>query len=438
MTNMQVSGDALQRDPSTTSANWQESPHNRWSFWHVRELLPTQRVSRGDGPPRPLPRGSSGSDVLAVDVTLPDRSSATVGDVFARTYTDAYAVAHRGVVVAEGYAPTGGPAKTHAVMSVTKSVVACVAGILADRGALELDAEVVDYLPELAASGYSGATVQQVLDMRSGVRFREEYDNPHAEVRRLDQWIVRGGVRRTGDEPRGLYSFLATLRAEAPHGSRFLYRSAETDVLGWVCERAGGARMADLISQLVWAPMGAERDAEIICDTLGTAVHDGGLAATTTDLLRFGQLLLDGGAVPDGSGGAVQVVPAPWLRRAWAVDADSRQAFLASPGEASLPGGWYRNQFWFRPGEHGDVLLALGIHGQMLHVSRRTGTVSVKLSSWPEAQNPRYLQETLHALDAIGGALVGRPSSGATHRLPGVVSGLSRGGASSRQHGEVT
>src|SRR5262249_52810628 len=152
--------------------------------------------------------------------------------------------------------------------------------------------------------------------------------NPNAEVRRLDRWIVRGGVRRDDDTPRGLYSFLTTLRAEAPHGSRFLYRSAETDVLGWVCERAGGARMADLISQLVWAPMGAERDAEIICDTLGTAVHDGGLAATANDVLRFGQLILDGGVVTDEVGGTTSVLPGQWLRRAWGVDADTREAFL--------------------------------------------------------------------------------------------------------------
>ena len=82
------------------------------------------------------------------------------------------------------------------------------------------------------------------------------------------------------------------------HGGAFVYRSAETDVLGWVCERAAGLRMADLISTLVWQPMGAERDAEIICDGSGTAVHDGGLCATARDLARFGQLLLDGGAVP--------------------------------------------------------------------------------------------------------------------------------------------
>ncbi|MGW5238745.1 serine hydrolase domain-containing protein [Monashia sp. NPDC004114] len=428
------SGDPLRRDASTTPTNWQEPPQNRWSFWHVRELLPTQRVSRGAGPVRELPRAPADAELLSIEVVLHDRSTATVGDVLARTFTDAYAVAQGGVVVAEGYAPTGGPSQPHALLSVTKSVVGCVAAVLADRGALELDRDVADYVPELDGTGYAGATVQQLLDMRSGVRFREDYTDPDAEVRMLDRWIVPGGGAGPAAEvPRGLYPFLGTLRAEAPHGSRFLYRSGETDALGWVCERAGGARMADLMSDLVWAPMGAARDAEIICDAVGTAVHDGGLAATATDLLRFGQMILDGGAVPDGRGGTVQVLPAPWLRRSWAVDADARQAFLSSPAEAAFPGGWYRNQFWFRPGEHGDVLLALGIHGQMLHVSRRTGTVAVKLSSWPDAQNPAYVQDTLRALDAVGGSFVNRPSTGAARRLPGVVSGVRRSGASSQR-----
>ena len=119
--------------------------------------------------------------------------------------------------------------------------------------------------------------------------------------------------------------------------------------------------------------MGAEHDAEILCDRLGTAVHDGGLAVTARDLLRFGQLLLDGGVVPSGAGEATTVLPPQWLRAAWAVDSDHRTAFLDSPAEQSFPGGWYRNQFWFRPGEHGDVLLCLGIHGQMMHVEPAYG-----------------------------------------------------------------
>jgi CubicO group peptidase (beta-lactamase class C family) len=282
---------------------------------------------------------------------------------------------------------------------------------------------VEEYVPELASSGYAGATVRHLLDMRSGAMFVEDYTDPSADIRQMDEWILGDG---------GLYAYLQKLGAERAHGGPFLYRSSETDVLGWVCEHASGSRMAGLIGDLVWAPMGAGNDAEILCDRAGTAIHDGGLGATARDLLRFGQLLLNGGTVPLPEGGRRAVLPPRWLRQAWAVDADVRSAFVESPSERSFPGGWYRNHFWFRVGEYGDVLLCIGIHGQLVYVSRRTSTVCVKLSGWPDAQNPAFLQDTLRACDAVSGALTHQDSTGDMHRLPGVVSGLSRHGRARR------
>ena len=425
------------QDVPVTALNWQDPPANRWAFWHVGDLLPTYRVPRGDGAPRPLPAAAGGQassaaaarpDLLSVPVTRMGRTgepppASTVGDVLGDTYTDAYLVLQDGQLVTEWYGPLGAPDRTHALMSVSKSVVGCVAAVLIDRGQLDPDAEITSYVPELAGSGYAGALVRHVYDMRSGVRFLEEYANPDSDIRRLDEWVE---WQPGQGEPRGLYRFLATLQAEAPHGERFLYRSAESDVLGWVCERAAGEPMAALISELIWVPMGAEHDADLLHDGLGTAVHDGGLCATARDVARFGQMLLDGGLIPDGAGGTRRVVPPQWLRRAWAVDADARSVFAASPAEWAFPGGWYRHQFWFRPGDYGDVLLGLGIHGQMLHVSRRTNTVCVKFSAWPDAQNPAYLEDTLRAFDAVGGFLAGRDPG--RRRLAGVVSGLSRSG----------
>jgi CubicO group peptidase (beta-lactamase class C family) len=412
-----------------TALNWQDPPANRWAFWHVGDILPTYRVLRGGDAPRPLPAAAARPDLLSVPVTRMDRtpgasSASTVGEVLAGTYTDAYLVLQDGALVTEWYGPLGAPDRPHALMSVTKSVVGCVAAVLIDRGLLDPDAEITSYVPELGGSGYAGALVRHVYDMRSGVRFGEEYANPDSDIRHLDEWV---GWYPGQGEPRGLHRFLATLQAEAPHGERFLYRSAESDVLGWVCERAARRPMATLISELIWAPMGAEHDAVLLHDGLGAVVHDGGLCATARDVARFGQMLLDGGLVPDGADGTRRVVPPQWLRRAWAVDADARGVFAASPAEWAFPGGWYRHQFWFRPGAYGDVLLCLGIHGQMLHVSRRTNTVCVKFSTWPDAQNPAYLEDTLRAFDAVGGFLAGRdPRGPGGRRLAGVVSGLSR------------
>jgi CubicO group peptidase (beta-lactamase class C family) len=170
--------------------------------------------------------------------------------------------------------------------------------------------------------------------------------------------------------------------------------------------------------------MGAEHDAEITCDGVGTAIHDGGMCTTARDLARFGAMMLAG-----GEGAGRRVVPATWLRESWSVPPDIRDAFARSVFEPCLPGGWYRNKFWFVPRDHGDVLLCLGIHGQMLYVNPGTGTVAVKLSSWPDAQSPTMLHDTVLAFDAVGAALAGIAAGDPSrrHGPPGVVAGLSRG-----------
>ena len=142
--------DADAQGAPVTARNWQDPPGNRWAFWHVSDLLPTYPVSRGDGPVRPLPVSASVHDqagLLAVPVTRADQSVGTVGDVLADTFTDSYVVVQDGELAAEWYGPLGAPDRTHALMSVSKSVVGCVAAVLIDRGQLDPQALVTTYVP---------------------------------------------------------------------------------------------------------------------------------------------------------------------------------------------------------------------------------------------------------------------------------------------------
>ena len=134
----------------------------------------------------------------------------------------------------------------------------------------------------------------------------------------------------------------------------------------------------------------------------------------------------------DGWVGHRHIVPESWLQQARHIDADIRGAFAASDSEPVLPGGWYRNQFWFVPGPSGDILLCLGIHGQMVFVDRATRTVAVKVSSWPTPQDPAHLVDTIRAFAAVGRHLSGLEPVGdaAVDRPPGpsgIVEGQERG-----------
>jgi CubicO group peptidase (beta-lactamase class C family) len=383
-------------ESQVTLANWQDPPFNRWAFRHMRELIPSQVIPAD-------PRGTGAlpaSSALMGDplVTRPDGSTVTVEDVLAGTFTDAWVVLQDGGLVAERYYAGMTAGTRHLLMSVSKSIVGCVAGTLAGRGLLDTGAPVTAYVPEVAGSGYAGASIRDLLDMRTGVAFRETYTALDAEVRVMERSM--GWRPALPGDPVGAYPYLATLGSAGPHGGEFSYRSADSDMLGWACERASGIRMADLVSALIWRPIGAEYDAEITCDPLGSAIHDGGISATARDLARFGQMLVD-----DGLARGRTVVPEAWLEDTRAPEPAVREAFARTDNEYVLPGGWYRNQFWVIPGPGGPVLVCLGIHGQLVYADRATRTVVVKLSSWPPAQHVGYLLDTLRACAAVAAAL---------------------------------
>lgn len=384
-----------------TLENWQDPPYNRWSFQHVRSLVPSQVIASGTGStPLGVATGETGIGSTPVETVAGER--VTFDEVLARSWTDSVLVLHRGDLVFEYYRDGMKPGNLHLLMSVTKSILGCVAGILAADGVLDPEESVSEYVPEVAGAGYGGARIRDLLDMRTGVAYSEEYENPDAEVRQLERHI---GWRPASREERetGLYGFLATLGQEGEHGRDFSYRSADTNMLGWVLERASDTAMAELISERIWQPIGAERDAEITCDPCGSPVHDGGVSASTRDLARFGLLLLNGGQV-NGTG----VVPSDWLAEARTPDPDLLAAFRNGPSGAGFPGGWYRNQLWHLPAGDGVLQMCRGIYGQMILMDFVTGTVSVKLSTWPRPAMAEIELDTIRAFRAVGEHLATR------------------------------
>ena len=387
-------GSTASRPPfPVTLDNWQTAAQIGWTFCHIAEIFPTAVISRGSEPAAPLLRRIEPFADLPCGTA--DGMPTTVGATMAATNTDAWMVVHGDQILAEQYAGAMEPATLHLLMSVSKSIVGILTGALIGEGVLDVEEQVTAYVPELERSGYRGAIVRHLLDMRSGIAFSEDYLDPDAEVRVLEQ-AIGWAPRRNPDVPHTLRAFLLTLRQSKPHGGPFDYRSCETDVLGWVCEAVTGRRFPDLASELIWSRLGADFDANIGVDSEGTGMFDGSISAALCDLARFGLMIVRDGVSLSGH----QVVPEAWIADSFAGGPDSRQAFAASPSDTLMPGGMYRNQFWF-PWPGRQVLLCLGIHGQMIFVDRETGLVAVKLSSWPTPQDPWRLFSTLAAFDAI-------------------------------------
>ncbi|MDN6135474.1 MAG: beta-lactamase family protein [Brevibacterium sp.] len=381
-------------EPVIDKDNWQDADNVRWSFQHIDQVLPTTSISRGAGPVAELPVALQ--DLGQVEVPKTEFSAArSVRSVIETSGTDAWMVMHNGTVLTEEYFSTMAPETEHLLMSVSKSLVGTVAGVLVGAGDLDPNRLVTDYVPQLASSGYAGATVRHILDMRSGIRFSENYLDPKSEVRQIEEAI---GWSETSSEgrPRGMYEFLTTLEAKSEHGGVYEYRSCESDVLGWVCEKVAGESMQALMSRVLWSRIGAERDALIATDQYGVGMFDGGINTTLRDLARFGYLYANRGVSLTGE----QVAPTSWIGDTLTGDADSRQAFADGPDDNRMPGGMYRNQFWF-PFPDSHAFLALGIHGQMIYMNPGANFVGVKLSSWGLPQDARKLFPTIRAFDAL-------------------------------------
>jgi len=373
---------------------WQLGPTNRWSFSHLREVVRTARIASSNDPSKPFPDAAELD--LTIPITFPDGRSSTLGQILDLTYTDGLLVLHHGRLALECYPAELGPTRTHALMSVSKSLIGCVVGILIHQGVIDETSNITAYIPEFSGRGYDGATVRQLLDMRSGIKYSEHYEEPDAEITMVGQ-VVDWTPRIYPDLPTSLYDYLTLLVAAGAHGGPFNYRSCETDVLGWICERATGRPMPELLSELIWQPLGAEQDADGAVDRAGTLIHDGGIAASLRDLGRFGQMLHDRGRAGDH-----QVVPEAWIDDSYRGGTDSRAAFASSSTDTRMPGGMYRNQFWLPYPPERSVLMCMGIYSQMVYVDPSRNYVAVKLSSWPTAQDPNLLGDTIIAMDAIG------------------------------------
>jgi len=379
-------------------AEWDRPPWNRWSFQHVRELLPTVTVSRGGGPVRPLPEARA--DIEGVAFTGHDGSRKTVAQMLDETYADGFMVVLGGKVVHESWWNGMTPRTIHLAQSVSKSVTSTVAGILIGRGLMDPHAPVTQYLPELSRTGWNGATLRHVLDMTTGVAYGEEYTDPLSDMGKTDVasgWKPAPPGYDASQFPRDMWEQILSLKAcDAVHGERFDYRSIETDVLAFAMERASGKRLADLVSDELWSRIGAETDACFTVDSSGYALADGGFNASLRDFARFGLLHLNEGRNHLGE----QVVPREWI-------ADIRSGdhgLFDDYGRSFLPKGRYRNMFWVEDATK-EAVMCLGVFGQLVYICPERDLVAVKLSSWPDFISNPFKIDTLRAIHAIADAL---------------------------------
>ena len=374
-------------------------PKSRWAFANIRQLLPSTPIWRGSGPASVLPLALRSDLVEAVRFTpLGGGAEMSWAQSLDAMYTDAIVVLHRGRIVQERYFGVMAPQRVHMAMSVTKSYTGLLAAMLVHEGALDETQRVPHYIPELAGGAWDTATVRDVMDMRIGVAYSEDYTDPNAGIWEHSR---AGGIfpRPPGySGAPSFYAFLKTLKQDGPHGQGFAYKTVNSDVLGWLIRRVTGQAYGELLSQRLWQPLGCEEDAALLVDSEGTEFAGGGLNPTLRDMARFGECLRC-----DGAFNGRQVMPAAVVHDIRTLG--SVEAFK-SGGPPTLPGGAYRSMWWATNNEHG-AYAARGIHGQAIYVDPTAEMVIARFGSHPMAANVHLDPVTLPAFHAMARGLMG-------------------------------
>jgi len=367
-------------------------PNTRWSFSNFRQMVPTSVVPRGNGPVSALPAALR-SDIDAVTfIPLGKDQPMSWEQSLAANYTDGIVVLHKGKLVYERYFGVLKPEGQHIAMSVTKSFFGTIGAMLVAEGLLDEKATVSRYVPELKDTAFGDATVRQVLDMTTGLKYSENYADPNAEI-----WahVRAGGVlpRPPGyTGPQTFYEFLQTVKKEGEHGQAFAYKTVNSDVLGWMIRRVTGKSIGENLQERIWSKLGPEQDAYFTIDTVGNEFAGGGLNTALRDLARFGEMMR-----LDGKFNGQQIVPkvvVDDIRKGGSKDD------FAKAGYKTLPGWTYRNMWWVSNNEHG-AFSARGIHGQVIYIDPKAEMVIARYASFPIAANAFLDPTSLPAYHAL-------------------------------------
>ncbi len=336
------------------------------NFSHMDSMFLTRPLARGDGEVSPLPIGTA--------VKLPQ----PVEDWIKARSVTSIVVLKDGNIVAEDYFLETKADDLRISWSVAKSFLSALFGIVMAEGKISsLDDPVTKYAPSLVGSAYDGATIRNVLNMASGVRFNEDYLDFNSDINRM------GRVLALGWSMDGFAAGLTERQNTA--GKTWQYVSIDTHVIGMVIRGATGQSVADLLEEKIIKPMGMKSAPYYLTDGEGVAFVLGGLNVTTRDYARFGQMFMDG-----GRWNGQQIVPEDW------VNLSTRATAPTLPDHIG-----YGYQWWVPQGAVDGEYMARGIYGQYIYVNRAKSVVIATTAADKRFREAGVSQQNVEIFRAI-------------------------------------
>lgn len=311
-------------------------------------ILSKSRVIEAGSDVYPLPNGAPLDVGVDVDAFMTSQHAA------------ALVIVQDGKVRLEKYGLDFGPEGRWTSFSVAKSFTSTLVGAAIQDGYIKsIDDMVSDYIPDLKGSAYDNVTIRQLLTMTSGVAWNEDYADPESDVARFNSHTAEPGVDVT-------VSYMRQLPAEAEPGTKWVYKTGETNLIGVLASSAANKPLTEYLSEKIWKPFGMQQDATWLLGSTGHEISGCCVQAATRDYARFGLFMLAGGIA-----GGEQVLPDGWIEQATTKRVD-----------IGRPGAGYGYQWWTLDD---GAYIAQGIFGQGIFIDPKRQLVIASNGNWPQA-----------------------------------------------------
>ena len=323
----------------------------RDAAFRATETITKVNVIPAGGTAHPIAQGTPLKIAVDMDAYMADQRNAGL------------IILQDGKVRFEKYALGYGPEGRWTSFSVAKSLTSTLVGAAVKDGYIKsLDDKVSAYIPGLRGSAYDDVSVRQLLTMTSGVKWNEDYTDRNSDVALFDRHQADPGEDIT-------VSYMKRLPREAPAGSKWVYKTGETNLIGVLVSSATGKTLSSYLSEKIWKPFGMEGDAIWMLGRTGHEIAGCCISARLRDYARFGMFILGG-----GKAGGKDVLPANWLSQA-----TTKQAEIDQPGRG------YGFQWWTN--DDGSFA-AQGIFGQGIFIDPKRKLVIASNGNWPSATDP--------------------------------------------------
>jgi CubicO group peptidase (beta-lactamase class C family) len=343
-------------------------------FRHMDRIFPVQTIQREGSM---FAFKESPTDLGAVPYEW-EGETGTLEGFLDKTTTTNFLVIKDDTIVYERYFRGNTKESLATSWSVAKSFTSALVGIALEEDYIEsVDDPITRYLPELEQSGYNGVPIKHILQMSSGIDFREVYDDPSSDTKAMLGRLAMGG---------SIVDYAASLDSQRKSGEAFNYASIDTNILGILIEETTGMSPAKYLEEKIWSELGMESGATWGTDNHGNTLSFGYLNATARDYAKFGRLYLN-----KGNWNGKQIVPAAWVEES--VNPDQDYLKLVNP-EGGLSIG-YQYQWWVPAGTE-DEFTGIGVWGQYVYVNPAHNLIIVKNSA-----DPLFGERTLETIDVF-------------------------------------